>query len=80
MCLLDSEIPIPKEREIGRFTELDHDLKSGKVIIKDAKTLFIPKFYYDGKAPLAFFFVGNGTSRKYPGTKVPDERGRYIVS
>jgi hypothetical protein len=50
-------------------------LKSGKVIIKDAKTLFIPTFHYDGTA--AFFFVGNGTSRKNPVIKVADEKERY---
>jgi len=52
-------------------------LKSGKVIIKDAKTLFIPTFHYDGTAPAAFFFVGNGTSRKNPVIKVADEKERY---
>jgi Electron transfer DM13 len=54
---------------------MSHNVKSGKVIIKDAKTIFIPKFSYDGKAR-AVFYVGNGTSRKNPETKIPDEKGR----
>ena len=55
---------------------MSRNVKSGKVIIKDAKTIFIPKFYYDGKAPAAYFYVGNSTSRKNPETKIPDEKGR----
>lgn len=69
----DSGISIPKEEELDKFTEREHGLKSDKVIIKDAKTLFIPNFHYDGTAPTAYFYVGSGQgveARKNPKTKV----------
>lgn len=50
-------------------------MKSDNVIIKDANTLFIPNFYYDGEAPAAYFFVGKG-SRTDPKTKALVENGR----
>jgi Electron transfer DM13 len=73
-----SEPSIPEETKIGKFTELRHSLKSGKIIIKDAKTLLIPGFHYDGTAPTAYFFVGTGHTegdRKEPKTKVNFEEG-----
>lgn len=45
-----SDLSVPKEKKIGKFTELAHNVKSGYVIIEDAKSLFIPKFHYYGTA------------------------------
>jgi hypothetical protein len=69
-----SDLSVPKEREIGKFTGI-YDL-SDNVIIRDAKTLFIPQFYYVYEAPQAFFFVGKGPDRTNPMIKISDHRGR----
>lgn len=70
-----SDLSIPKGREIGKFIGIDYDL-SNNVIIKDAKTLFIPQFYFVYDAPQAYFFVGKGLDRTNPVIKVSDHRGR----
>jgi Electron transfer DM13 len=73
-----SDVPTPQEKDIDEFTGLRHSLKSGKIIIKDAKTLLIPDFHYDGEAPTAYFFVGTGPTeddRKKPKNKVNFEEG-----
>jgi hypothetical protein len=70
-----SDLSVPKEREIGKFTGINYDL-SDNVIIKDAKTLFIPQFYFVYEALQAFFFVGKGLDRTNPVIKVTDHRGR----
>lgn len=44
-------------------------------MILDNKTFFVPDLYYDGTAPEAFFWVGNGTEPSKDGILVPDEDG-----
>lgn len=41
----------PAERNVGPFSQLAHGLKSGDIIIKDAKTFYIPNLHYDGFGP-----------------------------
>ena len=60
-----------KPQTIGALSGT-HNVKSGPIVILDDKTFQIPDFYYDGKAPDAFFWVGEGTPSN-KGSKVPDE-------
>ncbi|XP_067142966.1 protein Skeletor, isoforms B/C-like isoform X2 [Centruroides vittatus] len=65
----------PEEKNLGPLPSLAHGVKSGPVIIKNIKTIFISNLYYDGAAPDAFFLVGKGNEPHGMGTKVPDENG-----
>ena len=62
-----------KEQCFGNFKTLQHDVQ-GKVCAKDAKTLVIYNFSYDGKGPDAFFWVG-----KSGVPKATDEQSTYIL-
>jgi hypothetical protein len=43
-------------------------IKSGPVVVMDAKTIKIPAFSYDGKGEEVYFFAGEGPQ---PSSKVP---------
>jgi Electron transfer DM13 len=68
----------PEKLNVGPFKPkagdtLKHGLKSGDILILDAKTFFIADLHYKGDAPKAFFWVGNGSAPHEHGIKVPDE-------
>ena len=52
-------------------------IKSGPVVVMDAKTIKIPAFSYDGKGGEVYFFAGEGPQPSSTGFVVPDELG-YI--
>ena len=49
----------PRPQKISSFNGI-HDVNSGRVVVVDAQTFLIPRFSYDGQAPDAHFWVGNG--------------------
>ncbi|XP_054714140.1 protein Skeletor, isoforms B/C-like [Uloborus diversus] len=74
--IISDDIQLPKEADLGPLSSLAHGVRSGSVIIKDAKTIHISNLHYDGAGPDAFFLVGRGEAPHPAGTKVPDENGR----
>lgn len=46
--------------DIGKFVQYAHQV-NGFVFAVDDTTLFIRGFSYDGDAPAAYFFAGNGS-------------------
>ena len=56
--------------EAGNFQNYAHGI-SGKVYLKDEKTLVIKDFTYDGAGPDAFFWVGTSQSPSSVGTILP---------
>lgn len=49
-----------------------HRVGSGPVVLKNKRTMFIPKFTYDGAGPDVYFLVGKGAKITDKGaTKVP---------
>ncbi|KAF2898125.1 hypothetical protein ILUMI_08049 [Ignelater luminosus] len=69
-----TELPF-KPIQLTPFSQLAHGLKSGPITILDNKTFFVPNLHYDGKAPDAHFWVGNGPGPSKTGIPVPDENG-----
>ena len=49
-------------------------MNSGRVVVVDAQTFLIPRFSYDGQAPDAHFWVGQGKPGP-EGNFVADENG-----
>ncbi|XP_023219736.1 protein Skeletor, isoforms B/C-like [Centruroides sculpturatus] len=77
--LIPDDFVLPGELNLGPFPSFAHNLRSGNIIIKDSKTVYIPKLFYDGAAPDAFFLVGKGNHpHSSSAIKVPDENGRLI--
>ncbi|UYV60882.1 hypothetical protein LAZ67_1002664 [Cordylochernes scorpioides] len=73
-------LAIPRGANLGPLPSLAHGVRSGPVVIQDAKTIFIPRFQYDGAAPDAYFLVGQGVKpRSLNAIKVPDENGRKVI-
>lgn len=66
----------PKPRVLSEFKRLAHGLRSGNITVLDARTIYIPNLHYDGAAPDAYFWVGNGTEPGPWGIKVPNEVGK----
>jgi len=66
---------LPGPHNLGEFSRLAHQVRSGNVIIEDIKTITINDLFYDGQGPDAYFLVGFGGEPGPHGTKVPDERG-----
>jgi len=64
----------PRPQKIQRFDGI-HDVGSDKVVVVDAQTFLIPNFTYDGQAPDAHFWVGEGNRPGPEGTGVADENG-----
>ena len=56
--------------EAGDFQNYAHGI-SGKVYLKDEKTLVIKDFTYDGSGPDAFFWVGTSSAPSSVGTILP---------
>lgn len=79
---LFGQVPIPVDlvppapKTLGPLPTYGHGVRSGPVVVRDAKTIFIPNLYYDGAAPDAFFLVGNSSRISAKGAvKVPHEGG-----
>jgi len=70
-----TNLNIPKPRVLPEIQRLAHGVRSGNVTILDAKTFYIPNLHYDGSAPDAFFYVGNGPEPNPQGIKIPNELG-----
>lgn len=49
--LIPRGVQYPRPQKIGAFKTLDHDVKSGPIVVVDAQTFLIPNFSYDGTAP-----------------------------
>ena len=60
----------PRPQKISRFDGI-HDVSSDKVVVVDAQTFLIPNFTYDGQAPDAHFWVGQGNR---PGPEVHENQ------
>lgn len=65
----------PSPQTISELSRLEHDVKSGPVVVLDAKTIKIPDLHYDGKGDETYFWVGVGPQPNPTGQKIPDERG-----
>ena len=76
--LFPTTLNIPKPRVLPEIQRLAHGVRSGNVTILDAKTFYIPNLHYDGSAPDAFFYVGNGPEPNPQGIKIPNELGEYV--
>merc|ERR1712241_1314433 len=64
----------PRPQKISKFDGI-HDVTSDKVVVVDAQTFLIPNFTYDGQAPDAHFWVGEGARPGPEGHGVADENG-----
>jgi len=64
----------PRPQKISKFDGI-HDVTSDKVVVVDAQTFLIPNFTYDGQAPDAHFWVGEGKRPGPEGHFVADENG-----
>ena len=42
---------VPKEKNLGPLSSLAHGVRSGDVIVKNSKTIYISELYYDGAGP-----------------------------
>ena len=73
---IPSNLQAPKPRVLAEFKRLAHGLRSGNITVLDARTIYIPNLHYDGAAPDAYFWVGNGTEPGPWGIKVPNEFGK----
>lgn len=73
---IPSKLQAPKPRVLSEFKRLAHGLRSGNITILDARTIYIPNLHYDGAAPDAYFWVGNGSEPGPWGIKVPNEVGK----
>ncbi|XP_066292942.1 protein Skeletor, isoforms B/C-like [Branchiostoma lanceolatum] len=67
----------PRPQNIGEFSRRQHQVRSGDVIITDAKTFHIVNLHYDGFGPDAFFWAGTDSRPSPRGFKVPDHRGSF---
>lgn len=74
--LFPANLEPPKPKQLAEFKRLGHGLRSGPIILLDAKTFYIPNLHYDGAAPDAFFWVGKGPEPNAAGTRVPNELGK----
>ncbi|XP_029042533.1 protein Skeletor, isoforms B/C isoform X1 [Osmia bicornis bicornis] len=70
---IQANLTVPKTRVLPEFSRLAHGLRSENITILDSKTFYIPNLHYDGAAPNAYFWVGNGSEPNTFGVKVPSE-------
>lgn len=71
---IPKRLKYPRPQKIHNFEGI-HGVTSDKVVVVDAQTFLIPNFTYDGQAPDAHFWVGEGNRAGPEGTKVADENG-----
>ncbi|KAL3267917.1 hypothetical protein HHI36_007055 [Cryptolaemus montrouzieri] len=77
------DVKIPRNLDYPRPLKIDplqgvHGISSDNIVIVDAQTLLIPNLSYDGEAPDAKFWVGQGSKPSPQGIRVPDENGKEI--
>lgn len=68
------QLRYPRPQKIRAFNGI-HDVSSDKVVVVDAQTFLIPNFTYNGQAPDAHFWVGEGSRPGPEGSFVADENG-----
>uniref|UniRef100_A0A023G5K0 Protein to be involved in spindle matrix formation n=1 Tax=Amblyomma triste TaxID=251400 RepID=A0A023G5K0_AMBTT len=62
------------------LTKRAHNVGSGPIVLKSKKTIFIPKFTYDGAGPDVYFLVGKGAKVTHKGaTKIPTPTGEVKI-
>ena len=66
---LPNNFKYPRPQKISSFNGI-HEVTSGRVVVVDAQTFLIPRFSYDGQAPDAHFWVGNGNRPGPEGNKL----------
>ena len=71
--LIPADVDPPQPKQLAAFEQLAHGLASDQIIVLDDKTFLIPNFFYDGAAPDAFFWAGQGDEPSADGIKVPNE-------
>lgn len=70
---IPSDLTIPEEKALAAFMSKNNVVRSGTTVLKDSRTIIIPRLEFDATGRDAFFLVGDG---KYPsanGTKLLDE-------
>ncbi|KAI8117583.1 isoforms D/E, Protein Skeletor, partial [Lucilia cuprina] len=72
---IPSNLDFPRPQKINNLNGV-HDVKSDNIVIVDAQTLLVPNFSYDGEAPDAKFWVGQGDRPSPNGLRIPDENGK----
>lgn len=72
--MFPARLNYPRPQKIAKFDGI-HDVASDKVVVVDAQTFLIPNFTYDGQAPDAHFWVGEGNRPGPEGHGVADENG-----
>nr|CAI5851028.1 unnamed protein product [Callosobruchus analis] len=75
------DVKIPKNFAYPRPQKIEplkgiHGISSDNIVIVDAQTLLVPNLSYDGEAPDAKFWVGQGPKPSPQGIRVPDENGK----
>ncbi|XP_061391720.1 protein Skeletor, isoforms B/C-like [Musca vetustissima] len=75
------DVTIPNNLDFPRPQKLTglagvHGVKSDPIVVVDAQTLLVPNFSYDGEAPDAKFWVGQGDRPTPNGLRIPDENGK----
>nr|CAH7763715.1 unnamed protein product [Callosobruchus chinensis] len=75
------DVKIPKNFAYPRPQKIEplkgiHGISSDNIVIVDAQTLLVPNLSYDGEAPDAKFWVGQGAKPSPQGIRVPDENGK----
>ncbi|XP_064465590.1 protein Skeletor, isoforms B/C-like [Ornithodoros turicata] len=74
--VIPDNFQLPKEQVLTGFTNGAHGVRSGPIVLKDSRTVFIPSLHYDGAGPDAYFLIGSSPKVQASGaTKVPDENG-----
>ncbi|XP_013778969.1 protein Skeletor, isoforms B/C-like [Limulus polyphemus] len=77
---IPDNLELPGPKVIEPLQTFAHGVKSDPIVIKDEKTIYIPKLQYDGAGPDVYFLVGKGIKPQIQGaTKVPDEKGSTDV-
>ncbi|KAI9580438.1 hypothetical protein GQX74_010846 [Glossina fuscipes] len=72
---IPSNLDFPRPQKINGLNGV-HGVKSDNIVIVDAQTLLVPNFSYDGEAPDAKFWVGQGERPTPNGLRIPDENGK----
>lgn len=72
---IPNSLDFPRPQKINNLGGV-HGVKSDNIVIVDAQTLLVPNFSYDGEAPDAKFWVGQGERPTPNGLRIPDENGK----
>ncbi|XP_075148587.1 DM13 and DOMON_DOH domain-containing protein skeletor isoform X1 [Haematobia irritans] len=72
---IPNNLDFPRPQKLGSLSGV-HGVKSDPIVVVDAQTLLVPNFSYDGEAPDAKFWVGQGERPTSNGLRIPDENGK----